>query len=321
MKFRTELIPEPASFDLNHSHKVVLLGSCFTQHIGKRLMEAKFTAFQNPFGIVYHPWAMARQLKLALGELPAVPPIQHQGLWHNFDSHTSFSTPDKETFQHQWNAALEQFSSFLQQTDVLILTFGTAKGFFRKDNGEVVANCHRYPAGFFEPRLSSLANLLEVYQPLLEHLKIFRPDLRVILTVSPVRHLKDTLTLNSVSKATLRLFCHELSLQYGDWISYFPAFEALMDDLRDYRYYTDDLLHPSNFAQTYIWQKFSQTYFATTTTGILEEWAKVRAGLNHRPRNPESAAHQTFLLKLKEKIHAFQDHFDVNEELNMLDCD
>jgi hypothetical protein len=204
--------------------------------------------------------------------------------------------------------------SFLETTSRILITYGTAWSYSRKDTGEAVANCHKLPQGNFQKRLLNSDEVVESFGLLFNRLRNLNPDISIILTLSPVRHLRDTLELNSVSKAVLRVACHHIAEQFES-VEYFPAYEMMMDDLRDYRFYKSDMLHPTEDAEDYIWDKFSEKYFTSETKTFLKEWGSVLAALAHRPFHPASEAHQRFLKETLKKLEGLKSSVDVREEI------
>ena len=292
------------------------MGSCFAQNMGKRMLDNKFHAYCNPFGIIFNPLSIFELLQLAATstELPGNSYVQNEKIWFNYKIHSGFSDPNKATLENKVNHALEKTSQFLRKTNLLILTFGTAWVYELKNTGMLVANCHKVPQHAFTKRLISPEEIISSFEQLLKTLKKIRPDLKCILTVSPVRHIKDTIPLNMVSKSILRLACHQLQENHPE-IDYFPAYELLMDDLRDYRFYEKDMLHPNELAQEYVWQHFAPAYFDETTLHFLDTWKKIKSALNHRPFHPASEVHQDFLKNTLAKLEALSKTLDVTEEM------
>ncbi len=302
LKFRTNIPLSPSNIQLNHNSRILSLGSCFAVNMGDRLAESRFETRINPLGIVYNPFSLHRLLsKARTGEPPKVQFAEASGLWHSFDLHSQVSSPDREVVERQISEGFQTIRTALQQGDVLLLTLGTAMTYRLRESGEVVSNCHKYPGHLFEKELLSLDELLRLWHNLLTQLTADNPQLRILLTVSPVRHVKDTLPLNSVSKSTLRLLCHSLA-QSHEAVEYFPAFEIMVDDLRDYRYYTDDLLHPTPFAQQYIWEHFQAAHMAEETRALISRWQHIQKQLDHRPLQPRTKSHQKFLEKLLNQL-------------------
>lgn len=244
-----------ATVRLSHRRPVLLLGSCFSDEMGSRLRQSGFEVLCNPFGTLYNPCSLMDGLERALQGRPFGGDclVQHDGLWHSWHHHGCFSHPDRQEVLRRCNEALEGAARFLAREPIIILTFGTAWAFFLNDPasplcGRVVANCHKLPARCFDRRRLSAADIVARCRPLLD-------GREVILTVSPIRHLADGLHGNQLSKATLLLAVEELCRAGCD---YFPAYELLLDELRDYRFYARDLCHPSDVAADIIYERFQQ---------------------------------------------------------------
>lgn len=314
--FRTELITKPAQYSLGLSNPLFTIGSCFADAIGSRLQEVKFKATVNPFGTTYNPLSIHNLLFHSLSgtALPDNSFLQHQDIHLNYHLHSSMSALSKaeltQKIQTQFNAALEE----LKKCDALLITYGTAWTYKRKAEKDTVNNCHKQDATLFNKVLLTQEEITDSFNTLYLALQQIRPGIKVILTLSPVRHIKDSLELNTVSKAVLRLACHHLSQQHTH-VDYFPAYEMMIDDLRDYRFYKSDMLHPTTEAEKYIWRKFGQTYFDANTLHFIQQWKEIRAGLFHKPFHPTSVAHQQFLKSLYSKINELKEVVNVEEEL------
>ena len=298
MKFRTEIEIAPIADGIDHTKKVFALGSCFAESISERLQRAKFSVTTNPFGVLFNPLSIASAIdRLADTRTFAVCDIREgkEGFF-SFDAHSSLDGKTHTEIFANLNQAVAQGSKALHEADWVILTFGTAWVYERE--GKVVANCHKQPAKEFERRRLSVAEIVERYQPLFEG--VLR-DKRVILTVSPVRHLGDGLQENSVSKAILRLAVEELVAKYEN-AHYFPSFEILIDDLRDYRYYNDDLAHPSKMAVDYVWERFCEYALTDKAQKLLPQIEQIVSAAEHRPFNPTSEAHKAFCSKMLAKV-------------------
>jgi len=300
--FSTVVNISSPDFQMDYPEKILSLGSCFAENIGNRLSDAWFLSLTNPFGALYNPVSIVQSLELLLTdrEFTEKDLFEHQSLWHSFafSSHYSGVTPD-EALQNM-NRSLSAARYFLTETDVLILTFGTAWVYEDVSSGEVVANCHKLPANRFNRRKLSIDEIIEKYNILLTHLKQKLPQLQVIFTVSPIRHWKDGAHENTLSKSTLHLAVDTMEKKF-DFVHYFPAYEIVMDELRDYRFYAADMLHPSDVAIDYLWKRFSETYFSKVTLELKNELEQLRGDLNHRPLHPESEAYQTFMQNIEKR--------------------
>ena len=298
MKFRTEISLTPLAERLEYGAKIFALGSCFAENISERLAKAKFSITSNPFGVLFNPESIANAIdRLADTRSFAVCDITAgRESYFSFDAHSSLDGKTHTEAFANLNRAVAQGAKSLAEADWVILTFGTA--WVYEHEGRVVANCHKQPAAQFERRRLSVEEIVERYSKLLEGAL---HDKKVILTVSPVRHVGDGLQENSVSKATLRLAVEELVAKYEN-AHYFPSYEILIDDLRDYRYYADDLAHPSKMAIDYVWERFCEVVLTPKAQAELPQVAQIVAAAEHRPFNPESEAHKAFCRKMLEKI-------------------
>lgn len=300
MNFRTEIQIAPLRTQIDFESRLLALGSCFAEHIAAQLAQHKFRIAANPAGILFNPLSIAA----ALGTFATGQPVtaaelhHHEGLWHHFGFHGSFSATDAGEALAGMNAARQEGAAALHEADTLLLTFGTA--WVYEHDGEVVANCHKQPAGQFARRRLTVAEIVDTYTPLFSGAL---RDKHIILTVSPVRHLGDGLAGNAVSKAVLRLAAEELAATH-EQIDYFPAYEILTDDLRDYRFYADDLVHPAPVAIGYVWEKFAQAALTPGARGLLSRIAEITAAAAHRPLHPGSESHKAFCRKQLELIDA-----------------
>lgn len=318
-KFRTELTPRRASFTLDYPTPILSIGSCFAVHIGERLARYKFPVRNNPFGILYNPASMLQALERLLSGRAYEPGdlFEHQGLWHSYDHHGDFSHPDPEICLQRINESLRSGAQHLADSRRLLLTFGTAFVFEQVERRQIVANCHKVPADHFRRYRLPVREIVDQWAPLLRRLHAQRPALRVIVSVSPVRHLRDGLVENQRSKAALVLALDELCRRL-DFLHYFPAYELLLDDLRDYRFYDRDLSHPSPVAVDYIWEHFQATFFDDRTRQIRKRVGEIIAARAHRPLHPGSVAHQEFAARQLEKIAELQSAYpflDLSEEI------
>ena len=301
--FRTELTIAPATGQLARTARVLTMGSCFADSIGARLVANKVEARVNPFGTVFQPLALARLLRAAAGEEVDWQRhlVEARGRWQTYDLHGSIGADSPVELLQYIQEAVRQTGDFLRTADVVMLTLGTAWAYRLRETGELVSNCHKQPADLFVRELLTPDEIINALAETHAYLRRINPDLRFVLTVSPVRHLKDTLQLNSVSKSVLRLATHIVSdLLPG--VAYFPAYELLVDDLRDYRFYASDMLHPSEVAEDYIWEKFARAYFDADFGRFRKEWASVRQSLGHRPLHEGAPEHRQFLESTREKL-------------------
>lgn len=316
MVFRTEINVPPADNKSSLPSKVLTAGSCFADVMGQQMQYYKVNTLVNPFGTIYNPLSLFRLLQAALNpDDPFTGPlVQRDNLWFAYDLHSSFAETSQEKLLINIQNKLKQVHSFLQQTDMLVLTLGTAVGYVHKETNQLVANCHKIPQQHFCKKILSITEITGAFSALYTVLLKLSPRLQILLTVSPVRHLKETLEINSVSKSVLRVSCHEITQQFRQ-VSYFPAYELMLDDLRDYRFYKADMIHPTEVAEDYIWQKFKQAYFDEAFQKFTSEWDKINQALAHRPFHPESEAHQAFLHNTLRKLEQLQTAIDCTTEI------
>lgn len=317
--FRTEIHTEPSDQHITHSTPVFTIGSCFSDVIGVRLANSKFKALVNPFGTVYNPASIFKLLDMALHNHPfdAAGIVSSQGVFHHFDLHSSFGAGTENELLEKANNARKQSADMLSQGGWLIITLGTAVVYSVRDTDRIVANCHKVPAASFTKRLLSVKEVIRAYESFRALMQQKAPDLKVILTVSPVRHIKDNLVVNSQSKSILRVAAAEIAASYPE-AGYFPSFEIMMDDLRDYRFYEKDMLHPNEVAHDYIWQRFSSTYFNSSTMELVTQWEKLMKNFQHRPFHPESAGHQQFLRNTLRELERLSTQLDLSREIDDL---
>lgn len=308
--FRTSVSIPPAPFRIGYTNGTLSLGSCFAEQIGQRLARHHFPCCLNPFGIIYNPVSVAEGLQrlLGAGAFSAGDLFFHQGLWHSFAHHGRFSHPDREQALAGMNAALQEGRVFLEKTDRLLLTLGTAHVFRNKETGAVVANCHKLPGDRFVRQRLTVPEILDALGPALEELHRRRPEVGIVVTVSPVRHLRDGLIENQRSKAALLLASDALQREFG-YVYYFPAYELVIDDLRDYRFFERDLAHPNAVAVDYVWAAFQQTFFDTPTRELAAEVGRVAEAAAHRPFHPETEEHQAFLRRQLQRIEVLEETY------------
>ena len=311
--------PIPASpFPISYTSKVLSLGSCFAQTIGSKMQAAKFKVLVNPFGTLFHPFNLADLLKQAIpvAQLNLAGVVEREGVFVHYGSHSDVKGATVAELEANYTQQMLLLHHSLKKATHLVLTLGTAWIYQHKEFGRV-ANCHKQPAALFEKKLSSLEELEKGLRPVLKLLTQQHPNLKIILTLSPVRHTKDGVSENQLSKSLLRVLCAQLEQQL-EAVTYFPAYEIMVDELRDYRFYKSDLVHPSEEAENYIWEKWQQFSFSPETQQKVAEIQKVQLELAHRSFNPESEAHRTFLQNLLAKLERLQGEFDFSEEIQVV---
>ena len=309
MKFRTEIEIAPLTARIGYRHRLLAVGSCFAEHIAGRLAAAKFRIAVNPTGVLFNPLSVAGTLHALLERRPVRREELHADgeLWFHYDFHGSFSADDPDRALASMNAARQAGAEALEAADFVLLTFGTAWVYER--DGGVVANCHRQPAAAFVRRRLTVGEIVAACAPLFDGALAGK---QIVLTISPVRHIGDGLPENALSKAILRVAAAELAERCPN-VHYFPAYEIVTDDLRDYRFYADDLVHPAPQAIAYVWEQFAAAALDDEAQRLLPEVEAVVAAARHRPRNPHGAAHAAFCRHCLERIAALPD-LDFAEE-------
>ncbi|MCU0391171.1 MAG: GSCFA domain-containing protein [Thermoflexibacter sp.] len=316
MKFRTELPALTSPMRLTLQSPILFIGSCFAENIGNILKNNKFNVKINPFGTIYNPISIFQLLEYSMLNTPIDDRfyVQREEVWHHYYLHSEISALEKNTLAQQTSSALARVHSFLNPPTsikpVLIITLGTAFVYHLKNERQIVANCHKMPSELFDKKLLTPEEIVKGFEKLSQ---ILPKNLPIILTISPVRHIKDTIPLNAVSKSILRLACHQIAEAFAN-VSYFPAFELMIDDLRDYRFYDSDMLHPNNQAIDYIFDYFSTTYLDTSALLFIKKWDKISKSLQHKPFHAHTFAHQQFLINLLAHLEAITE-IDVSEEI------
>ncbi len=307
---------------INYSDPIMLCGSCFTEHIGDRLKRLKFDVNLNPFGIVYNPLSSASQLSYLLNPTGFSKEnlVFHQDLWHSWMHHSRFSNPDPDVLLRSADVRAKESSAFLERAGMLILTFGTTEAWYLKSNDQLVSNCHQLPADQFYTRKPGPEELADIWIPVLEKLWSRNKNLRICLTISPVRYFKDGPTGNQMSKSALFLFIGML-LEKFPGLYYFPSYEIFMDDLRDYRYYDSDMMHPGTAGIEYVWNRFAESCIDPMAFPLMEEVDAAVKGASHRPGKFLTDAHRLFVARQIEKIESLQINYpflDFSEEVRIL---
>lgn len=322
MKFRTELSNINLQNKIGYSDRIFAVGSCFTDNIGGKLTDAKFTALVNPFGVMFNPVSISKCAEIISGgrSLSKADLVYEQGEWHSFYHSSSFSHHDPQTALDAINCNIQKQSRFLDQSSVILVTAGTSIIYEYIKSGETVSNCHRIPGKEFSRKRLSPGEVYDVFSGLIDSLKNTGKEKRYIFTVSPVRHLKEGFHENQLSKASLILGIEEICRKYPE-AEYFPAYELLLDDLRDYRFFGADLVHPSAEAIDYIWQKFAEAVFTDETLALVTRIEKLNLSLKHRLRNPHSEPGRKFLKSVLEEAESVQREnaeIDFTPEINKI---
>ncbi|SHM83991.1 GSCFA domain-containing protein [Polaribacter sp. KT 15] len=284
---------------ISYHSKALLIGSCFSENIGNKLAFYKFQTQQNPFGILFHPKAIENLISRAINskfytenEL-----VYNNERWHCFDAHSSLSASDKKTLLDNLNLALKSTKSYLENASHILVTLGTSWVYRYLENDCIVANCHKIPQKKFSKDLLSVDEITSTLKKITSLIKSINKNANIIFTVSPVRHLKDGFVENNRSKAHLISAVHATVNSYMNSY-YFPSYEIVVDELRDYRFYSEDMIHPNNMAINYIWEKFTATWFSEDSKPIMKDVETIQRGIAHRPFNGASEEHQKFLKNL-----------------------
>lgn len=274
----------------------------------------------NPFGVIFNPASIFRLLETAAENhyLSQDTFTERDGIWYNFDFHSEISASSKNELSGIINRKIKEVHDYLSSVNIITITLGTAFTYKLLPNRRIVANCHKVPASHFVKEFLETEEILKSFEVVREKILKINPEVKFIFTVSPVRHTKDSLELNSVSKAILRLACHQLGEAFPE-VTYFPSYEIMMDDLRDYRFYKEDMIHPSKAAEKYIWEKFTLAFMEEETRKIMKEWSALSTAISHRPFHPESPKHQQFLRETIQKLRGLEKHINVGEEIKGLE--
>lgn len=318
--FRTPLVPSKSKEQIDLHDPVLLMGSCFAENIGLKLQAYKFRSLLNPFGVIYNPYSI---FKLLLDSLDGAGIdesfiIENQEIYRHFDFHSNISSSNLNDLMGKAASAYQQTAKFMGSSRWIIFSLGTSLVYKLKNSDRIVANCHKLPSDRFDPKMLSVEEITVEFKRVYDSVMSVNPKINFILTVSPIRHLKDTLPTNSLSKSILRVAVNEI-IQAHSNTSYFPSYEIMMDDLRDYRFYASDMLHPNQDAINYIWEMFMDSYFNDQTRKFIAEWSKIINALNHKPFNPESKPHKRFIENSIQQLKSFESLVDISEELQKLE--
>jgi hypothetical protein len=306
MEFRRELEVKPFQEKINIRDRIMLVGSCFTDKLGDKLAHHRFSTLQNPNGILFNPVSIANAVSsyVAHRKYGKEDIFFKEEWWTSWDHHSMFSHADPDMLLDMINRSQDQAHAFLKQAKWLVITLGSA-WVYQLADGHVVANCHKVPTDKFRKSLLPVEEVLSVLDNMLHRLFIFNPSLRIIFTISPVRHLRDGFVENNRSKAVLIQAVHHLVDKFNK-LSYFPAYELIIDDLRDYRFYAEDMVHPNYQATEYVWQKFIGACIDDESLRFMKEISPVNAAIAHKPLFPDSNAHQQFRMKMLERVRDLQ---------------
>ena len=323
MNFFSHIEWPKSSIDISYLDFNLFIGSCFAENIGNRFVENKFQVDLNPFGVIYNPESIALSIMRLMENNPVDGEelFLHEGLYHSFNHHSSFSEPSKEACLQKINERIALSAANLKKTNRLFITFGTAYCYRLAETGQVVTNCHKLPAHLFIRNRLSIKQIVERWEVLLADLFAMNKELKLIFSVSPVRYWQDGVHENQLSKSILLLAIEELSMRFPDEIAYFPAYELMLDELRDYRFYADDLFHLSNMAIQFIWERLVDVYMNVQTKLQMKEVTQIQKALKHKPFNHRHESYKQFisqtLLKI-EQLHAKMPYLCFKNEIEAL---
>lgn len=332
MNFHLEFTPKPFATKINHQQKMLLIGSCFTENMGTKLKQHKFAVLENPNGILFNPISITKSIASYIDnkQYTEADLFYQNECWNSWEHHSRFSHPDKAQCLQGINQSQQQAHSFLKNTNWVLITLGSAFAYtlhFSANTsevrgtgveGDVVANCHKVPTDKFNKKLLSLDEVKTALHQMLDKLLICNPTIKIIFTISPVRHLRDGFIENNRSKATLIQAVHSL-VDKKENAFYFPAYELVIDDLRDYRFYAEDMVHPNYAATNYVWDKFVATCIDAPSQKLMKEINTINAAKSHKPFNPKSEQHKKFLQVNLEKVNELSKqnpHINFEEEKN-----
>jgi len=304
MNFQTQIPLQKSDFPIDYTSKVVSLGSCFAENMAEKLEYFKFENVVNPFGIIFNPVSLEKLILRSIHKtyFTANDIFYHNEAWHCYEVHSELSNPAKEEFLSNLNKLIDSTNQELSKSTHVIITLGTSWVYRHIESNEIVANCHKVPQKQFVKELLSISQIETSLQNITAEIHAVNPKCNFIFTVSPVRHIKDGFVENTLSKAHLISALHTSNFQLPT-SSYFPSYEIMMDELRDYRFYGEDMLHPNQTAIDYIWIKFFENNIDEKEFGLMNQVCEIQRALKHRPFNPDSESHKKFLVNLNQKIN------------------
>lgn len=311
MNWRTEIGELNIPVNLNHKTRLMSLGSCFSEAMGNNFLDYKFPVEVNPFGILFNPISIAN---LITSELDNRHYIESNDVYYHLDVHSKFRNVLRSSLEIELQDKKQQFDEAWRASEVVFITFGTAFVYDYLKTKSTVANCHKLPSKEFSKRLLSVDEIVSVYKEIVEANK----RKKVVFTVSPVRHTKEGLSENMMSKSILRVACGELANQFTN-CHYFPSYEIMLDDLRDYRFYRDDLIHVNQQGEQYIWEKVVQEFFDEVTKNQLLRIDKLKKKVEHKPFNLNTVSHLNFLNKTLKELQQLSEELDYSKEITFLE--
>ncbi len=304
MDFTTPIPISKSNNLIDYNAKILSLGSCFVENMAEKFKYFKFENNTNPFGIIFNPVSIQKLvLRVVNQELFTQKDVFfHNERWHCYEVHSDLSHENKEVFLKNLNTKLKSTHQQVSKSTHIIITFGTSWVYRNLETHNIVANCHKVPQKQFTKELLSVEANEKAIQNMVDLILSINKKIKFILTISPVRHIKDGFVENNVSKAHLITAIHKTRNHQPETINYFPSYEIMMDELRDYRFYADDMLHPNQLAMDYIWERFFQTQITEAIYPVMQEVCSIQKALHHKPFNLNGESHQQFLSKLQDKI-------------------
>ena len=314
MKLQLDFPIRPSFKKISLEDSIYLIGSCFSDEIGLKMNDAKFNSISNPFGTVFNPHSI---FKILSGKIDHNDTIANDGVHYHWDAHGEISALKKENLEKLTKQKIYESYQFIQKAKWLFITFGTAWVYRYRKTGEIVANCHKIPNNEFFKELLTIEDIADSFRSFKKDLTSTNPYINIVLTVSPVRHINDGIVENNRSKARLLESVHDMVDRFEN-VAYFPAYEIMNDELRDHRFYKEDLIHPTQQAVDYVWSKFTEAYFDDEAAAYLKKWNKVRDALNHRPFQPHSNAHQKFLKATLKELESLNKRVNLSNEIKLV---
>ncbi|MDR6763907.1 lysophospholipase L1-like esterase [Flavobacterium sp. 2755] len=311
MQFRTQIPISKSNNPIDYNSKILSVGSCFAENMAEKFDYFKFQNVTNPFGIIFNPVSIEKLFgRVCKEELFTEKDVFfHNERWHSFEVHSDLSNADRQELLETLNKAITETNKKIKEATHIIITFGTSWIYRNIESTEIAANCHKVPQKQFSKELLSVEIIQKSIQNTIDLIQVLNPNINFIFTISPVRHIKDGFVENQLSKSYLFAALHAaLNTEHLKLnTEYFPSYEIMMDELRDYRFYNEDMLHPNQIAIDYIWKLFSENYISQESISTMQEVDEIQKSLRHRSFNPESEQHQKFLAKLQQKMNLLEE--------------
>ena len=312
MQFRTQIPISKTNNPIDYNLKIISIGSCFAENMAEKFDYFKFQNETNPFGIIFNSVSIEKIISRIIKKefYTEKDVFFYNERWHSYEVHSDLSNSDRQELLETLNKAISETYKNLKEATHIIITYGTSWIYKNTESDQIVANCHKVPQKQFSKELLSIEVIQKSIQNTIDLIQVLNPDINFIFTVSPVRHVKDGFAENQLSKSHLFAGLHQvLKTHNSEFIThnYFPSYEIMMDELRDYRFYAEDMLHPNQVAIDYIWHKFSENYISEDSISTMQEVSEIQKSLRHRSFNPDSEQHQKFLAKLQQKISSIQE--------------